>query len=205
MPRPSRLIPLAVTAALTVSALAATAGPSAGGTVRHRAAAAPITYAQPSGKYAWEPGDEVSGGFKVKAGKNGKPPTVSKIVFTVDEENNGYFCPPLGTTLKVKGSFKLHKANKFSQNPGPVYSPWTLSKKDAPPNDTSYSNFSGILPAKATVEWGGNSYPADVAMFFVRERPGRPFKGYGAVVWYAPVPPELGGGTGSCGYGPSFS
>lgn len=169
-----------------------------------RAAAAPITYAQPSGKYAWESGDEVSGGFKVAAGKNGKPPTVSKIVFKVDEENNGYYCPPLGTTVKVKGSFKLHKANKFSQNPGPVYSPWTLSKKDAPPNDTSYSSFSGIIPAKATVEWGGNSYPADVAMFFVRDRPGRPFKGYGAVVWYI-ADPALGGGTGSCGYGPSFS
>ena len=113
-------------------------------------AAAPVPYAQPAGKWAWETGEGVSGGFKVAAGKNGKPPTVSKIVFKVEEEGTGYYCPPLGTTVKVKGSFKLHKANKYAQNPGSVYSSWTLSKKDAPPNDTAYSAFSGIVPAETT-------------------------------------------------------
>ena len=198
MPRcPRTAVRGAFLASLVAASLSAVS-PSSSGSTPPDVAAKPLPYAQPTkGEWAWDKhfSSDIAGGFNVKHGKSGKPPKVVKIHYKVVEENNGYYCPPEGQTLKVKGTFKLNKAKKYSSNPQTEVSPWTLSKKDAPPKD-KYDHFGGIVPVETTVEWGGNSYPAQVAMYFWRDKPWRPYEARTYLSWRVDDP-ELPGG---CGY-----
>jgi hypothetical protein len=114
-----------------------------------------------------DPFEDSRGTFKVKAGKSGKAPKVTKIRFEILAQDNGYFCPAPGQTVKVKGKFTLRKAIKYSQR-DTFGSPWMLAAKDAPPS-SEHPNLVSMKPVETTVKIGPDTRFAQIAMLFRKD------------------------------------
>ncbi len=155
-------------AALAMTALGA---PSVGAERADRAAA----YPQPKAG-SWKLTDafkESRGSFTVKAGAKGKNPSVKKIKITVLEQDNGADCPAPGTVLKVKGSFALRKAPKWSEDDYHNKFAWISAKKDKPYHD-GYPNELGMKVVPAKVKVGSQTRSADLAISFVKVKRNKP-------------------------------
>lgn len=119
-----------------------------------------------------DPFKDSSGTFKVKAGKRGKPSKVTNVRFDILAQDNGYFCPAPGQTVKIKGRFKLRKAIKY--NKGDLSgSPWMLAAKDAP-YSTDHPNLVGMRPVETTAKVGSDTRFVQLAMYFVQDRRNKP-------------------------------
>ena len=161
-----RLLAAAAAAALLVPVSGATAV-SAGGV-----SAKPDAFKQPkAGSWSLDdPFGEEKGGFKVKAGKNGKPPKVTKLHIDVVEQSNGADCPAAGARVDVKGSFKLYKAIKYA---GTYYDSAWIATKDKKYDD-DFPNLLGMEPVTVTVQIGAESRAGQLALYFTQPKPQKP-------------------------------
>ena len=111
--------------------------------------------------------EDSQGNFRVKAGKRGKSPEVTKVRFEILAQDNGKACPAPGQTVKVNGKFKLRKAIKYSR--GNLFgSPWMLTAKDAPPSN-DHPNLVYMKPVETTVRIGSDTRYAQIAMLFQKD------------------------------------
>lgn len=170
MTSPTRTLLAALAAAALLLPLSGATAVSAGAV-----SAKPEAYPQPksgSWSYADAFGDS-KGTLKVKAGKNGKSPTVKSIEITVTQQDNGAECPAPGAVLKVQGSFPLRKAPKWSEDDYHNKFAWISAKKDKPYDD-DYPNELGMAPVPATVQVGTQTRNATLSISFIKLKPSKP-------------------------------
>ena len=117
-----------------------------------------------------DPFGEEKGGFTVKAGKNGKPPTVKKLHIDVVEQASGSTCSAAGTRVDVKGSFKLYKAIKYASS---YYDSSWIATKDKKYDD-DFPNLQGMKPLPVSVQVGAESRSGQLAMYFTQPKPSKP-------------------------------
>jgi hypothetical protein len=167
MTKPTRSLLAALAAAAVLLPLS-----SAAAVTSTPVPAKPDTFQQPKAG-AWQVKDsfgEEDGSFTVKAGRNGKPPKVTKVHFGVIEQSNGYECPAVGARVDVMGSFKLLKATKYGN--GNAGSPWTIAK-DAKYDD-DFPNMLGMKPVSVTLQIGAETRSGQLAMAFHQSKPSKP-------------------------------
>jgi hypothetical protein len=117
-----------------------------------------------------DPFGDAAGTLKVKPAKGAKPPKVAKLQFTVLQQDNGYMCPAPGAVLKVKGSFPLRKAPKWSDDYFKQKFAWISAKKDKK-YDADYPNQLGMKSVKVSVKIGAETRAGLLAVSFVKDKP----------------------------------
>jgi len=137
-----------------------------------RVSAKPDAFQQPkAGSWSLDdPFGEEKGGFKVKAGKNGKAPKVTKLHIDVLEQASGSTCSAAGARVDVKGSFKLYKAIKYA---GTYYDSAWIATKDKKYDD-DFPNLQGMKPVSVKVQIGSEARSGQLAMYFAQPNPSKP-------------------------------